>query len=442
MYISRKSILLIAIILIFFISRHLGWIFYIAAAVLLCIGIILAFIDTLFLFKAGNEVKIDRFLPEQLMNGEDNELTATLTSTFPYDIKVSVIDELPQELQVRNFKLSVTLSPNKSETISYRVHPRQRGLLTFGDLHVYVSGKTGMIERHFCHKYQETDPNASTKVYPSYSLIRNMDFLSVANKDRLLGNKSVKRGGQSKNFDKIREYITSDDYRNINWKASARRHTLMVNQYTDEQSLNLYAIIDKGRGMQHAFEGVYYLDYAISSALCLCHVALTHADNAGLITFGPKIDSFIVSDKREKQILRIKEALYNEQSQFVQSDYSAVFNLSRVHIKKRSFFIIYTNFDSMVSLQMQLPYLQKMAQNHLLLVVFFIDKDLEELIAQQPDNTEEFVTQTIGRKFRFEKKQIIRELRRHGIYALLTAPEHLNINVINKYLEFKSRNII
>lgn len=84
-----------------------------------------------------------------------------------------------------------------------------------------------------------------------------------------LGIKRIRRAGHQTEFEQIKEYVKGDDYRTINWKASARRHQLMVNVYQDERSQQIYSVIDKGRVMQQAFRGMTFAG--------LCHQCLVGA---------------------------------------------------------------------------------------------------------------------------------------------------------------------
>ncbi len=93
-------------------------------------------------------------------------------------------------------------------------------------------------------------------------------------------------------------------------------------------------------------------------------------------------------------------------------------------------------------MQRQLPYLHRLAKDHLLLVVFFENTELHQFLDTPAQTTEEVYNQTIAEKFAQEKRQIVLELQRHGMHALLTAPEQLTVNTLNRYLEFKARGLI
>ena len=136
---------------------------------------------------------------------------------------------------------------------------------------------------------------------------------------------------------------------------------------------------------------------------------------------------------------QILETLYRQQTQFAESDFSALTAHVNQHLSKRSLVVLYTNFANKVSMERQLPYLIQMNRRHRLLVVFFADNELKEYIATQPDSDEEYYRHVIAEQFAYEQRLVVSTLKNHGILALLTTPEDLSVDVINKYLEIKSQ---
>ena len=67
---------------------------------------------------------------------------------------------------------------------------------------------------------------------------------------------------------------------------------------------------------------------------------------------------------------------------------------------------------------------------------------MRSLLENPADNLKEIYHKAVAEKFTYDKKLIVKELTQHGIQALLTAPETLTVNTINKYLELKARGMI
>ncbi len=216
----------------------------------------------------------------------------------------------------------------------------------------------------------------------------------------------------------------------------------MVNQFTDEKSQQIYCLIDKGRVMKMPFDGMSLLDYAINATLVLSRVALIRQDKAGLLTFSDQIGSFLPASRKSLQMNSILEVLYNQQTHYQETDYEKVYAMVRTRIHQRSLLVLFTNFESLSGLKRQMPYIRAMARNHLLLVVFFENTGLRGLIDATPDDVEGVYDKTIAEKFALEKRLIVKELNQHGILTILTAPENLTVQTVNKYLEIKARQAI
>ena len=184
------------------------------------------------------------------------------------------------------------------------------------------------------------------------------------------------------------------------------------------------------------------LDYAINSTLVLSNVCLKKQDRVGLITFDNKMGTMLAADRKPIQQANILQLLYNQETSFLESDYEMLYMQLRSRVKQRSLLILFTNFESLSGLKRQLNFLRSIAKYHLLMVVFFENTALKELSAVEAANLEEVYVKTIAEKFAYEKRLIVKELLKHGILSILTAPENLTVNTINKYLELKSRQAI
>ena len=281
---------------------------------------------------------------------------------------------------------------------------------------------------------------ATVKVLPSFRMLKQFDLLAMSQNLAESGNKRMRKLGQSLEFEQIKEYVAGDDLRSINWKATARQGgQLMVNTFTDERSQQVYCLIDKGRVMKMPFDGMSLLDYSINATLVLSRVALVRQDKAGLLTFADQIGTFLPGGPESTQMSHILEILYNQQTKYQESDYEKLHAMVRTRITQRSLIVLFTNFESLSGLQRQLPYIRSIARQHLVLAVFFENTALGQLRTREAGTIEEVYIKTIAEKFAYEKRLIVKELQRHGIATILTAPENLTVETVNKYLEIKSR---
>lgn len=187
------------------------------------------------------------------------------------------------------------------------------------------------------------------------------------------------------------------------------------------------------------FEGMTLLDYAINAALVISNTALMKQDKAGLISFAENIDTFLQADKKPTQMNLLLEQLYKQQTNFLEPDLEKLFSLIRNRITQRGLIIFFTNYESFESLERELPSLKRIAHYHLLMVVFFENTELKQLAEAKASTIEDIYIKTIAEKYLLEKKLIAKELQKYGIISVLTTPEKLTINALNKYLEIKNR---
>jgi uncharacterized protein (DUF58 family) len=395
---------------------------------------VLVAIDLFLLYGNRKGVFLRRDVPERLSNGDDNELTIYLENFYPFHVEIGIIDEIPFQFQKRDLWFTTSLASREQKSINYLLRPTKRGEYDFGLTRMYVKSPLGLISRRF-----NVGTNKTIPVYPSFLKLRQYELLAVSNRLTDIGIKKMRRIGHSMEFDQVKTYVAGDDYRTVNWKATARKGDLMVNSYTDEKAQHIYCVIDKSRAMKMPFEGLSLLDYAINASLILSSVALVKQDKAGLMTIAEKTGSIVPADRRPTQLNKIMEVLYKEKTRYLETDMEALYISIRATLKQRSLVVFFTNFESMSAMERQLPFLKRMAKFHLLLVVFFENTTLKALSDEPAKDIEGIYIKTIAEKFAFEKKLMVKELAKHGILSLLTAPANLTVNVVNSYLAIKAK---
>ncbi len=419
--------------LLFFLSYFFPMLFKLGWLTLLLLLLALL-TDSILLFGIRKGFHAERLLPERFSIGDENKVVLQLHNQYVFLTRVSVIDEMPIQFQEREWMRKEQVPAGESREISYMLRPLTRGEYVFHDINVYVHGPLQLVKRRYVFPAEK-----KVKVYPSFIQMRRYQLLAVSNRLQDAGVKRIRKVGHSMEFEQIKEYVRGDDYRTINWKATARKEGLMVNTYTDERSQQVYCLINKGRVMKMPFNGMTLLDYAINASLVLSNVALVKQDRAGLITFAEQLDNFLPADKKPTQMNLVLETLYKQQTRFLEPDYEKLFSLIRQRISNRSLLVLFTNFESLEGLQREMPALKKIARYHLLLVVFFENTELRTLTEKPAHTLEDIYIRTIAEKFTYEKKLMVKELHMNGIPSILTTPENLTVNTINKYLELKTR---
>jgi uncharacterized protein (DUF58 family) len=438
LYLNNRLFITIAIIVACFITSFiLEGPLLIFSKALFFLFVALVVTDIILLFRITKGVTGYRITPEKLSNGDENELSIHLQNFYPFKVNVNVIDEIPHQFQRRDLSFKTNIESGGKKVIEYRIRPVKRGEYSFGTVNVFASSPLGFLSRRF-----RFSGDALVPVYPSYIQMRKYELMAISDRLTDSGIKRIRRVGQNREFELIKEYVSGDDFRTINWRATARKNHLMVNHFQDERSQQVYSVIDKGRVMQMPFNGLSLLDYAINASLVISNIAIKKSDKAGLITFQHKIGSTVPAGKQNKQMLRILETLYNQKTAYRESDFSSLYAHIRRKVTQRSLLLLYTNFESIYGLQRQLPYLKSLANQHLLVVIFFENTEMRSLLEAPASNLKEIYHKAVAEKFSYDKKLIVKELTKFGIQALLTPPENLTVNTINKYLELKARGMI
>ena len=432
---NRFYAVLVGLIAAFFIGQFVSLIFLIAKVAAGATAVALL-MDAYMLWMRGS-IDIRRVCNERFSNGDENEVLIELQSHYDMAVFVEIRDEAPVQFQLRDFKFGIELEKEAANTLNYQLRPTERGVYQFGYTNALVTTSIGF----FIRKIKGAAPE-EVKVYPSFIKMHQYELMAISQNLTMQGQKLIRRVGNSKEFDTIKDYVMGDDPRNINWSATARRGHLMTNHYIDERSQNIYCLIDKSRSMRMPFEGMTLLDYSINASLVISDIAMKKGDQAGLITFEHKIDTTIKANHRGAQIYQIMEALYHQKTSFNEVDIASVYTHAVKNVNQRSLMLMFTNFESIHSLNRQLPYLKLINRKHLLIVVYFRNTEVDKLLVDKANSTREIYDQAIGRQMLEEKLLIRDELSRAGILSLYTTPQNLNVDVINKYIEVKAKRML
>lgn len=421
-----------ALYLVSFYIEPLRWV----VSVLMWLWLAVCLWDLLFLYFPKNNIKITRQYPEKLSNGDDNPFSLILYSSYPLAMKITVLEEFPEQLQIRDLALHVRLAPQEHKEMTYAIKPLRRGLYEFGKCNA-LAQHVGLFKRKFVLDEQLTIP-----CYPSFIQMRKYQLMATTDRLVELGVKRIRTIGSTLEFDHVREYVRGDEYKRMNWKSSAKYSKLMVNQFQEEKSQPIYSFIDTGRAMRMPFNGMTLLDYAVNSTLVLSNAALLKQDRAGMLTFSKEISNHVLAEKRNNQIRKISDMLYSISTLFEESEFGNLYAFARKAINKRALIFIYTNFETLDSLHRQLPYLRMLRKSHVVVVVVFKNTELVDMAREPASKLTDIYYKIIAEKFVYEKQLIMQELSRNGLQTIYTNPADLSINSINKYLEIKARGLI
>ena len=407
------------------------------AQTLLVATIAITIADALLLFAKNTRVVARRIVPKILSLGDNQTIHLEVENHSNLALTTTLIDELPMQFQKRDFELSMKLQAGEARKTDYALRPTERGEYHFGDINIFIASLIGLIQRRIIQPATTTVP-----VYPSVIQMKKYEFKGLHQIAHGFGLKKIRRIGHSYEFEQIKNYVAGDDFRSVNWKASGRRGAIMVNQYEDERAQQIYCIIDKSRVMRMPFAGLSLMDHAINTSLVIANIILHKKDKVGLLSFSDKIGSVLQAETGPNQLNRILHELYKEKEGKGEASYELLYYAVRRLIRGRSLLMLFTNFETMFALERVLPTMRLMNNLHLLVVVFFINTEIEDFAKQTATSTEDIYHQAIAQKYLDEQSQIALRLRQYGIQTILTRPEDLSMNTINKYLELKSRGLI
>ncbi len=437
LYLNRRFYIGIAICIVVFLLGYsypiwndIGW---------WCIRLLILLVAiefTLLKYNSKN-IGISRTVSDKLSLGDTQHVQYEISNDSKIPLHYELTDELPMQLQHRNFIQRSIINAEDRKKIKYRIRPTTRGVYCFGKLHIYVNYPfLGLVQRRI-----SVDIKREVGVYPSFIQMRNFELQVFSQTANMAGIRRIRQIGENDEFEHIRNYVQGDNIRSINWRATSRRGELMVNQYENSRSQMVYCIIDKGRSMKMPFGGLTLLDYAVNTSLVLSNIILKKHDRAGLITFSNKIGAIIKASAQHNHLQKLTNYLYKQVTGFNESNFELLFYTLRSQLSRRSVLLFFTNFEQPIELRRNLKYLKSLNQKHLLVVILFKNTELESVKDMPTTKMKDIYFKTFTQKSIMEKEKIAAEIKANGIQVILTAPEDLSVNTVNKYLEIKAKRM-
>ncbi len=397
--------------------------------------LLLAMWDLVSVSAAGRQLFARRKVDRHLSLGDDNTVSMLVEYRGTQRIDFTLLEELPDQFQERDFGIEFSIASGELRQLDYRIKPLSRGIYTFGRSYIFARTRLALVERRFAFGPDQE----SVAVYPSVLQMRQQ-ALRVRQLMRREGASQRQRQlGRSYEFDQLKNYVPGDDYRQLNWKATARANALMANTFVEERSQQVIALLDASRTMLLPFDGLSLLDYAINSTLALLNVALMRGDRVGMLAFDRNIHSQLQPSSRPEQLQRALQLLYAQVPTDFEPDFDALSQTVVRKVKGRSLLLLYTNFDTMVSLERNLPALKRMARSHVLVVVTFVNTEVAELQHARAATLEQAYLATIAAEYEATQSQIANTLLQSGILVLRTRPQELTAEAVTRYLDVKRR---
>lgn len=386
----------------------------------------------------GKDVlRVRRVANAKLSLGDENEIGLEIENQRLQRVRGRITENAPPHLQLRNLSWAFSLGPGESQSFSWMLRPVERGEYVFETVSLKVNGLLGFSFRVFHLPLPQV-----LKVYPSYLQVRNYQLQTKRSNQAVLGKKQQKRYGEGREFESLREYTPDDEYRKINWKATARRGKPIVTQYRIERNQNVILLLDAGRMMRTKVDNMTKLDHAINAALMLAYICVYKEDNVGLMVFNSKIDTFLPPRRGKAQLNLINEILYKVKIEFAEPNYAEAFHYLKRKVSRRSLVVLITDLIDERASQVLIHEFTRLYPQHLPLCITLKDLNVEKLALQVPESTQDMLEMGVAQLLMEERFKALRFLTQNGVLTLDTHPGQLTADAINKYLEIKARSLI
>jgi uncharacterized protein (DUF58 family) len=365
--------------------------------------------------------------------GKPNVVTLEVRSTSRRKLAVQIADDLWDTAESADLPLRLDLPARGREAARYRVVPQKRGAHALGDHHVRYLSPLGLWIR------QVTIPAASkVKVYPDVQAVRAYELMARRDRDPSALKASRKRGGESE-FERLREYRRGDEFRSIDWKATARRQKLISREYQLESNQNVLFLLDAGRLMTARAGDLSLFDHALNATLMLSHVAARGGDRVGLLAFADEIMRYAPPAGGAGAARSIVQAGYDLHPDLVETDYASAFEHVGLRVRKRSLVILFTQVVDDVAAAELLRLMRGVMPRHLPLMVLLRDAEVDALV--EGAGVDPYVRGAAAELGSF-RDRLVRELKTHGALVLDVAPGQLTPQLIDRYVEIKARHLL
>ncbi len=383
------------------------------------------------------QIEAEREMAKKLSVGAGNEVTIEVTNQSGISLRLIIKDDPPAEFDTGRRQHSLKLQPGRSAPISYETTPTARGDYSFGDIHIRALSLLGLT---WC-QYTLAAP-ATVAVYPDVTEIARYEELARADALQAAGFHTIRHRGTGTEFESLRDYVPDDEFRHIDWKATARRHRPITRQYQAERSQGLLIMIDSGRMMAASAGTMSKLDHAINAALMLAYVATQWDDQIGLLTFSEEVHAFLPPRKGRAQIGRISDALYALPASLHEPDYWLAFNTLFSRSRRRSLVVCFTDLIDRDASERLLSGMASLYPRHLPLLVAVQDPDVQAASRQYPTEGFDTYEKAVALQSIESRQEALATVSRSGVLVLDAPPEELTIRTVNRYLQIKQKHAL
>lgn len=384
-----------------------------------------------------SELGVERQHHPRLYLAADNPIELNVTNSSRREAAVRLRDTPPVAFRSSTLFLGGRVGPAGSAVFRYTTRPTARGQYRFGTVTLRWRTPLGLLWRQRTLQLGE-----EVAVYPNLLEVQKYDLLARKGLLHEMGLRRVRRLGRGTEFESLRDYQSDDDFRWINWKATARRHRPVTSLFETERSQRLIVMLDLGRMMLTRVGELTRLDAAVNAALLLCYVALVHGDRVGLLSFADGIHAYSPPRRGRAQFYRILEQLYAVTPRSIESDYVGAFAHLRGDLRGRALVTLFTDLSDQDVARTIAQHLCLLARHHLPLCVALSDPVVQARAELTPEAGSELYQKVVAGRLLDERAALLDELRHAGVLTVDAPADQLAPATINRYLELKERALL
>ncbi len=368
---------------------------------------------------------------------KDHHVTVTVTNNKRRSVHVRIRDDRPQDFTSKPDKFSMKLGARSRTALKYEFQASCRGAYQLKCVHLQIRSRLGLWMRTV-----HVPLVSEIHVYPDMKQLGEYAILARTNRLSLMGVKRTRRIGQDNEFERLRDYTQDDNHRFIDWRATARRNKLTVQDFQTNQSQRIIFMLDCGRMMTNEASGLSLLDHSLNSMLMLSYVALKQGDSVGLLCFSDKVHQYVPPKGGMKHMNQLLHSAFDRKPNLVESRYDQAFLHLANHCHKRSLVVLVSNvIDEVNSVQIR-QYLSSLVGRHLPLGVLLRDHQIFDAADNPARDVSQVYRAGAAAEILTWRHQALVDLERSGVMALDVFPEDMTAPLVNKYLEIKARHLL
>lgn len=400
----------------------------------------------------SNGIDISRQTSTKFSLGVENVVRLHINNRSQHPAKLTLKDDFPDEFLYEKIIYNCNVQSMDKSEITYTLTPLRRGIYQFEDIHVRCWGVLGLVVR----QYRVPAPT-EIKGYPNLQAIREYELLVKRGMLYRMGLKNSRQFGEGTEMERLREYSPDDDYRRIDWKATARHRKPIVREFETERSQDVVILLDTGRlmaspirlnkpefemGELSSNQVMLKLDFAINTTLMAAYVSMLKGDKVGLITFADKVNNYLTPKPGKKHFLTMLDTIYALPVQPVEPDYEVAFTYLSTKQRKRALILLFTDILDKDSAEGIAKYVAQFSRHHLVVCITLSDSGIVELAEQDTSDSKSVYQKAIAQRLLQEKHATLEILKRQGVISIDVPAHQLTMAVVNKYLELKAKSSI